>query len=283
MPIEDYLVRGATGQEVDLFIDFANSEGWNPGIHDAKAFFAADPKGFFVGVFNGKPAASISAVAYGSTFGFLGFYIVQPHLRGRGLGIKVWNAAMEHLRGRNIGLDSVLGQQKLYERDGFRPYYKSIRHEGVGTGRRRWADGIKYLSNVPFEDLLAYDDRYFPAPRHSFVKSWISQPGVVGLGAMSGGELEGYGVIRQCHQGYKIGPLFADNADVAESLFCGLCDHAPAGAPVFLDTPEPNSAALELAGRHNMHPAFETVRMYNKGDPFLPLEGIFGVTSFELG
>ena len=87
----------------------------------------------------------------------------------------------------------------------------------------------------------------------------------------------------ECHQGYKIGPLFADDEDVADSLFRALCGHAPLGAPVFLDTPEPNSAALDLAKRHHMHPVFETVRMYTKEDPRLPMEGIFGVTSFELG
>jgi len=58
---------------------------------------------------------------------------------------------------------------------------------------------------------------------------------------------------------------------------------APQGAPVFLDTPKPNSAALDLAKCHHMQPVFETVRMYNKEDPGLPLDGIFGVTSFELG
>ncbi len=78
-------------------------------------------------------------------------------------------------------------------------------------------------------------------------------------------------------------PLFADDEHVADSLFCTLCGHAPLGAPVFLDTPEPNSAALDLAKRHHMHPVFETVRMYTREDPGLPIDRIFGVTSFELG
>jgi GNAT superfamily N-acetyltransferase len=283
MSIKGYTIREMARHELDLTISWANSEGWNPGIHDAETFYATDSNGFFVGILEGKPVASISAVAYDASFGFLGFYIVQPQLRGRGLGTEIWNAAIKHLDDRNIGLDGVLEQQKLYERKGFRLCYKSVRHQGVGKGHQRRADGIKYLSEVPIEDLLAYDDRYFPVPRHVFVKSWIKQPGVVAIGALNSGGLEGYGVLRQCHQGYKIGPLFADDENTAESLFCSLCDHAPGGAPVFLDTPEPNSAAQDLARRHRMHPVFETVRMYNKRDPRLPVEGIFGVTSFELG
>ena len=283
MSIEGYAIRKAARHEVDLIISWANSEGWNPGIHDAETFYTTDSNGFFVGIFEGKPVASISAVAYGDSFGFLGFYIVKPQFRGLGLGTEIWNAGMEYLKGRNIGLDGVLEQQKLYERKGFRPYYKSVRHQGVGIGQESRAEDIKNLSQVPMEDLLAYDDQCFPVARHVFTKSWIGQPGVIAIGSLNEGELEGYGVLRKCSQGYKIGPLFANDETVADALFCALCGHAPRGAPVFLDTPEPNSAALDLAKRHHMHPVFETVRMYTKGDPGLPMDRIFGVTSFELG
>ncbi|VVB71932.1 Acetyltransferase (GNAT) family protein [uncultured archaeon] len=283
MSIEGYEVKEMTRHELDLAISWANSEGWNPGIHDADTFFAAGSEGFFVGIFKGKPVASISAVAYGDSFGFLGFYIVHPQFRGRGFGTEIWNTGMAHLKGRNIGLDSVLLQQKLYERKGFRPCYRSVRHQGIGTGQKRLAEGIKYLSEVPLEDLLAYDDRCFPVPRHVFTKSWTRQRGGTAIGALNEHELAGYGVLRECHQGYKIGPLFANDEKVAEDLFCALCGHVPQGAPVFLDTPEPNSAALDLAKRYRMYPVFETVRMYNREDPGLPMHKIYGVTSFELG
>ncbi|HUS74915.1 MAG TPA: GNAT family N-acetyltransferase [Methanothrix sp.] len=283
MSIEGYAIRKAARHEVDLIISWANSEGWNPGIHDAGSFYRTDPQGFFIGTLEGKPVASISAVAYGDSFGFLGFYIVKPQFRGRGFGTEIWNAGMDYLKGRNIGLDGVLEQQKLYERKGFRRYYKSVRHQGVGIGQESRAEDIKNLSQVPMEDLLAYDDQCFPVARHVFTKSWIRQPGVIAIGSLNEGELEGYGVLRKCSQGYKIGPLFANDETVADALFCALCGHAPQGAPVFLDTPEPNSAALDLAKRHHMHPVFETVRMYSKEDPGLHIDRIFGVTSFELG
>jgi len=283
MPIEGYATRKAARHDVDIIISWAEAEGWNPGIHDAETFYRADANGFFVGILDGKPVASISAIAYGDSFGFLGFYIVQPPFRGRRLGTDIWNAGMEYLDGRNIGLDSVLEQQEHYERRGFWPCYGSVRYQGMGTGQQRKAEGIKCISEVPREDLLAYDDRYFPVPRHLFTNLWIGQPGGVAFAALDDNEMRGYGVLRECHQGYKIGPLFADDGDVADSLFSALCGMAPQGAPVFLDTPKPNSAALDLAKRHRMHPVFETVRMYNKEDPGLPMDGIFGVTSFELG
>lgn len=67
---------------------------------------------------------------------------------------------------------------------------------------------------------------------------------------------------------------------LCSALFVAMLPRAP---PVFLDTPEPNSAALDLAKRHHMLHVFETVRMYTKEDPGHPMDRIFGVTSFELG
>jgi hypothetical protein len=96
------------------------------------------------------------------------------------------------------------------------------------------------------------------------------------------GGICGYGVIRKCGLGHKFGPLFATDADVADVLFRGLASSV-SGEPIFLDVPEPNAAAVCLAQRYGMQPVFSTVRMYTKQVPALPLEGIFGVTSFELG
>ena len=38
-----------------------------------------------------------------------------------------------------------------------------------------------------------------------------------------------------------------------------------------------------MAEAFGMHPVFETARMYNKEAPPLPLEKIYGITTFELG
>lgn len=52
---------------------------------------------------------------------------------------------------------------------------------------------------------------------------------------------------------------------------------------IFLDTPEVNKSAIALAEKYKMKPMFETARMYTKEQPNVPLNKIFGVTTFELG
>ncbi len=41
-------IRLATRAELDTIIDWAAREGWNPGIDDGNAFWAADPEGYWV-------------------------------------------------------------------------------------------------------------------------------------------------------------------------------------------------------------------------------------------
>ena len=269
-------------EEVDLAIEWAAREGWNPGLHDAEAFYAADPGGFLVGLLDGEPVATLSAVRYGRDFGFMGFYIVAPQHRGRGYGLKLWNAGLTHLASRNVGLDGVLAKQANYQKSGFKLAYRNIRFQGKAAARKQLAPGIVDTVSLPFDLLEAYDQRSFPASRAVFLKRWVSQPDARALAALDAeGQLQGYGVIRPCRSGYKIGPLLAETPEIASSLFDSLAIGLE--GPVFLDVPEVNPAAVALAQKNGMTAVFETARMFTGEAPRLPLENIFGVTSFELG
>ena len=283
MQDKNYRVRAMDRKEVDLAIEWAAMEGWNPGINDGDCFYAADPNGFLVGLLNDEPIAVISAIRYGESFGFLGFYIVKPEYRGKGYGIQIWNAGLEYLKGRNIGLDGVVAQQGNYKKSGFELAYRNIRYEGRGGGKFPECSGVVKLSTLPVSSIESYDRAFFPANRLQFIKSWINQVACNALGIMKNGNLAGYGVIRKCRSGYKIGPLFADSPELAELLFLALKAGIKPSEPFYIDTPEVNRTAVALAERHNMKVVFETARMYTEEKPDIPLNRIFGVTSFELG
>ena len=92
-----YRVRAMRREELDFAVNLAAAEGWNPGVHDAAAFFATDPGGFLIGRLDDVPIGCISAVRYGQGFGFLDFYIVVPEYRGSGYGMRLWESALERL------------------------------------------------------------------------------------------------------------------------------------------------------------------------------------------
>ncbi len=273
-------IRRMTRDEVAFAIDLAAEEGWNPGIPDGKCFYATDQNGFLVGELEGELVGSISAVAYNDSFGFIGLYIIKPEFRGKGISTRLWDAGMAYLTDNNIGLDGVVAQQPYYNRHGFRTAYHNLRYEGVGGGIM--PEGVVEISEVPFEELLVYDACIFPASRPQFLECWIEQPEGAALAVVEDSRVAGYGVIRKCRTGYKIGPLFADTEHIAENLFAALKSHVP-GEYIFLDTPGVNPAAVALAERHHMHVMFQTVRMYSREEPHVSRNRIFGVTTFELG
>jgi GNAT superfamily N-acetyltransferase len=295
-------IRPMSRTEVDTLIEWAAAEGWNPGQQDANCFWATDPDGFIAAEQGGSLIGGGAITAYGDTFGFIGLFIVRPEFRGRGIGNQLWHALTqslpERLRpGATIGLDGVFAMQDYYAKGGFVFSHRNIRFRGevptsvagdaTRTGSKgaesRWSDGeIRPLPDLPFETLTTYDRRCFPATRDRFLRCWIDQPNALALGAVQDGQLQGYGVIRRCGDGCKVGPLFANDAIIASTLFDRLAAFAGGGA-IFIDAPENNAPALALVKQRAMVEVFGCARMYLGPVPDIEHQRVFGVTSFELG
>lgn len=350
----ELLIRQMTRSEVGDLVAWAAAEGWNPGLHDADLFWATDPEAFIAAEIDGQLIGGGAITAYQDAFGFMGFFIVRPAYRGRGLGNRLWHARRERLiarltPGATIGMDGVFAMQDYYAKGGFVFSHRDIRFRAdltaapisaadlalttpsaslalttpaadlaaptsssrlaetnsssdlaektvtsdigaqIPAAHLAWTSDaatapgeIVALSDVPFDEVLAYDRDCFPAPRPTFLRGWISQPESLALGYRRQGRLSGMGVARRCGEGFKIGPLFADDLQVAETLF-GRLARVAAGGPIFLDTPENNPAAMELARRQGMREVFGCARMYLGPAPALAHHRIFGVTTFELG
>ena len=270
--------------EIALAVELAAREGWNPGLHDAACFAEADPDGFLIAEVDGRLAGCLSAVSYAGRFGFIGLYIVVPEWRGRGIGWRMWTQGMQRLTGHLIGLDGVPAQQDNYRKSGFVLAWQNVRY--AGTARHAVLppnDAIVPLADVDFAALVADDRRVFPAPRERFLRAWIAMPDAAGLACVESGRLTGWGLIRRCREGHKIGPLVADTKTVANALHAALCTCVPDGDAVYLDVPLPNVEAVALAESHGMRGVFETARMYTGTAPACELDRVFGVTTFELG
>ena len=276
-----YIIRNMKPEEMKLAVDMAAAEGWNPGLHDAGCFYNTDPNGFFVGELNGEIIAVKSAVRYGNEFGFMGFYIVKKEYRGSGYGYKLWQHAYNYVSNIISGMDGVVEQQANYMKSGYKLFYKQNRFEGKNL-KGKTDSSLKDLKDVPVDTLVNYDASVFPARRDSFLKSWVAQPESLTKIAEGDKGIKGYGMIRKCVKGFKIGPLFAEDEGTAEKIFLSLSEFAD-GAEVYLDVPEVNLKGNALKDKYGMKYVFETARMYNNGKPEDHTDKVFGVTTFELG
>jgi len=279
-------IRQMSREELDTLVAWAAAEGWNPGLDDAQVFWDTDPDAFIAAEIDGELAGGGSIVAYGTRYGFMGFFIMRPDFRGRGLGNRLWHERKRRLIARldadaSIAMDGVFNMQSYYAKGGFRFICRDLRFEGRGVASPKTA-GVVDARSIPFEEIDAYDERHFPTNRAGFTKAWIDRPGGHAVAAVDDGKLVGYAVMRPCQIGHKIGPLFADDGAVAERLFSTLGSRV-AGEPIFLDVPEINADAMALAARHGMNEVFGCARMVLGPSPSLPDNEIFAVTTFELG
>ena len=275
-------IRTMRPDEISIAVDWAAAEGWNPGFRDAPCFSLVDPDGFLIGELDSAPAATISCVNYSTSFAFLGFYIVREDLRGRGHGLRIWNAAIAHAGPRVIGLDGVVAQRQNYRKSGFKRAYANVRYGGTVVAPDPQRVSVVPLNDVPLALVAADDATVFPAPRIQFLRAWIGSPGHVARALVRDDRLAAWGVIRPCRMGSKIGPLVGDDRDAVEAVLAALVASST-NSEIFLDVPSINRDAIALAEDLGLAPVFETARMYTGEIPPLRLERVFGVTTFELG
>ncbi|WP_077961761.1 GNAT family N-acetyltransferase [Ensifer adhaerens] len=276
-------IRRASRAELDLMIEWAAQEGWNPGLGDAAPFWAADPEGYWVAEGEDGPVAAISLVRYSDSYAFLGFFITRPDHRGQGIGRQLWQQAMATADRRIVGLDGVVAQQENYRRSGFAYAHANIRYGGVIDVVEPPGADLLEVAPVHMSLLTDYDRRFVPARRQIFLREWLkSSDGRRSVLLLRDSAVAAYGTIRVCRNGFKVGPLFSDTETGADLVFRKLAAGVN-GSEIYLDIPEPNASAKALCDRYNIKPVFETARMYRGPDPGLPLARIYGITTFELG
>ena len=291
MPPE-LLITTATREQVRLLGAWAEREGWLPGTGDIEAFYASDPEGFLVGHIGDRLVASASAVRYDRDFAFCGFYIVEPDLRQQGLGHLIADAALSRVSDLVAGLDGVEAQVASYESLGFAFAYWTPRFIGRATDvvAMLKASDMQIVAvdteSALYTDVVAYDTAHVPAPRTRFVNQWLlPESPRRSFAAVRNGEVVGYTTVRPAKpEGARIGPLFADDEDVARALLRRCAEESRAcGETIAIDVPDRNSAAVALMEACNMSAGFRCARMYRGAAPDLPLDQIWGSTTFELG
>lgn len=281
-------VRALQKEEQARLLQWAADEGWNPGLSDADLFWNLDPDGFLGIEVDGQMAGGGAIIRHNDSFGFMGLFIVHPDFRGQHLGRDLWMARRDQLlsrlaSGATIGLDGVDEMVSFYERGGFRAFTRHRRFELAPSATSTNPDSrIVDLRSVKFDDVVSLDRQCFPGERDGYLRPWIKQDGAVSLGLVDDQGLQGFGVMRRCRTGWKVGPMFAESYDTANHLFCAFQSQANDDT-VYLDAPDNNADAMRLCRSHEMNEVFGCTRMYLGPVPDLRHNKIYGITTLEVG
>jgi hypothetical protein len=171
--------------------------------------------------------------------------------------------------------------QEFYKKGGFKLAFRDERYER--TGETFDVDpNISPVSEEDINNILNYDRECFGYERPQFMIPWLTQKQAKAFKYLQNDKLQGFAVLRKTRKGYKIGPLFADNAKIAEELYKACLDSAK-DEEVYLDIPVVNKNAVDLISKYNATYVFECARMYYGNPPDIDISKVFGITSFELG
>ncbi|MCL2121606.1 MAG: GNAT family N-acetyltransferase [Clostridiales bacterium] len=275
-------IRNLTLQEMVFLMEVAFKEGWNPGLYDGAAFFQTDPDGFFIAEREGGLIGGISVVKYGEERAFLGNHFVLPPFRGKGYGKELWEYALAQAGNRIIGVNGLTEGKQFYESYGFRSIGNIIRYQGSIFPKGRLSDDIYSSQDIDFYKLLAFDAGFFGIARERFLRAWLETPALESLCVLKGGEIKGWGCMRRCRNGWRLGPVFASEYAIAEELLRHFAIKTIA-EEVSMDVPESNVQAIRLAFSMGMTPVDARLRAYKGEQIREPLEQIFGFTTLDIG
>jgi GNAT superfamily N-acetyltransferase len=226
--------------------------------------------------------ATGSAVAYDDSYAFCGLYIVAREERGKGYGAALTQARLAYCGERIVGVDTVPEEADIYRRVGYRQAHENYRFQCIARPLQMPDVHVRPLEAEDFPAVLAYDRQCFPAARDVFIRTWLTQANGQALVYMQDGALKGFGMRRKCRVGHKVGPLFADDAAIADALLSALQDDV-VDQLIILDVPGNNGSAVRLAQRNRMEKVSLSLRMYRRGTPDVAHHKIFGITAAELG
>jgi len=277
------VIQPMTPSDLARVFDWLPSVRLNPPANLLDWYDAFEENTLHMGVVNGEKVAASFGSRFQGEAGNIGPVMVKPSRRGRGYGLQIWQATLAALGNGPLMLQVTPELVPVVARYGFVHDWFNLRLTGTVEPRQIDETGMVLHTEVPLGDLVRYDAEISGLVRPRMVQVVYSQPGTCTLVVRQGGVVTGVGSIRPSRQGFRIGPLFADDAAIAQRLLDVLCSRAGTGQAVTIDVPDANPAALAVATSRGFVATARAVRMSRGRIPRLRTDRAFGATVWISG
>ena len=263
-----------------VFCTWVLAQGWKPTQYSVEAMLAADPKGYYLLFKDGSPIASISAVCDSNTKNaHIGLFIVIEPYQGKGFGKILWEAVVAKLlqEGYTVSLNAVpsgtRADQTFYEKLGFKAVQldEVWQYVDLKPNVLLKNDSRKYADSH-LDAIVSYDSKIYGEPRKAFLEKWLTKANTevyFSIDTEENDKITGYGVISdrasaktEDNVGCRIGPLYADNSQIAEELLNVLLGTTEK-RPVMFDLPGSIVKFGEVLSKIGFEKAYSMVCMSN--------------------
>ncbi len=280
-------VRRLTKRDIAFAIRLTDTERWGYTRADFQRLIDLEPDGCFVALLDGARVGITCSTMYGPV-AFVGAVIVDPTVRGKGVGDSLLQATLDYLDGKGVEtvrLNAYLNVVPFYERLGFRSEYENSRYSGriVGSGAQPGEVRLVRASDIP--TVVRFDAPLFGASRDALLARLAREFHGSFFVAMPEGNLAGYIVGNPSEGSCEIGPWVVDpnRADAASALLHALLARVRPREIAF-SVPKANPRESRMAAELRLTEVFRTLRMVrgrdaHGGNP----EGVFAMAGLEKG
>lgn len=259
--------------DIDDGLRLCRISGWNQVGRDWEQFLTLTPDGAAVAEHDGRVVGTVATVRYGTRFGWIGMVLVDPSVRGRGVGTRLLDHALELLSDMPlVRLDATSAGHDLYLTRNFTEEGRILRLQAIAPGLTAPSrEGVRRMTDQDIADVSALDEQIFGASRDALLRwMWQGAPEYAWV-ARRGSRLTGYMFGRHGHNFAHMGPIVAVDAETARQL-ATACLGAHAGSAFVVDTPVHTPSwqrSLEALGFREQRPLIRMARGIGgvPGDP----------------
>jgi len=217
-------LRTMTMKDISAGLRLNQVAGWNQTAADWERFLKTSPEGCFVMELEGQVCGTVTTISYENRFAWVGMVLVDPQHRGRGIGTRLLEAAIQHLDDRRIStikLDATPQGKPLYEKLGFVPEYEierwNLRRSTTHVREVQASDRSESVLTLP-ESILETDREAFGADRSFLLKSLHDYAPDFTMELRTSSVLQGYALGRRGLFADHLGPWMAKDASSARHL-----------------------------------------------------------------
>ena len=260
-------LRSMTTADIPSGMYLKHVAGWNQTEQDWRRFLAMEPEGCFVAEHDGKPVGTVTTCVFASV-AWIAMVLVEPQLRGQGIGRLLMQYAIAFLDGRSIPtirLDATEFGRPLYLTLGFLDEYSLIRFGGIPQISPESATTSAYHSQH-FAAISRLDTLVTGAHRHKLLTGLFAEHTTVTSIEGTEDALAGYCTMRPGSHAWQIGPCIANTPAAGRHLLSNALARC-AGQEIIIDVPAENAEAVHILRSCGLVEQRRFIRMYRGTRP----------------
>ena len=254
-------IRKMSKNDIDFALSLTSAEGWLSTRLDFENLLEFDSEAHFIAEINNESIGMVGTVPY-NEFGYVGNLIVLERHRGKKLGTKLMEFALNYLEERGVMtqlLDSVPDAVSLYKRLGFRKVCRSLRLEGKVKPKE--SEFVRFMTDRDLVVIDQFDTRLFGACRRTFLQSLLKHFPRLCRVLEFDGEIQGYIMGSKRRDSIRIGPwVMVHHFDRAENLIGSFATEAN-DQVLKIGVLESNDRAVQLFEKHDFIKTSHSWRM----------------------